>query len=182
MSRSGSTEELFNLGSLDFRWLSTSEMKAVVGSIGKTWVAVSETKWNQTSELTDIQFEIWSASHGFVPYPDVGILCRESQFIGVLAGSEWTTQRCFLIENIAIHPRHVGAPHELRIIETFVDAAIDMSMAYGFHGWVATFPKERTEQMWRDLGFSQGDWKTVRRMGYFTERDICRVSSALRRQ
>lgn len=96
---------------------------------------------------------------------------------GVLCGSEWRAERCFLIERMAVHPTYIGTPGESCIIRSLVQAALDYSLEQGFNGRVAGLPEEGMDRLWNQLGFIKDDLHIYRLAGYFAFDRQCQPSN-----
>ncbi|WDL96253.1 hypothetical protein [Alicyclobacillus sp. ALC3] len=167
--------------SLDVLWLKPSEIRRVLRFVAESWHIAS----TDYTELAEIQWEVWNASQGLQPQPDIAIAWMKSERptypafpLGVLSGRPNFAAKYYYISNLALHPRlQAGSANRAtlwrnaagrRVAETLIHAAIDISHELGNYGWVAATPAPGDERGWNALKFYSHDAFTYRRMGYFT--------------
>ncbi|EPZ41024.1 hypothetical protein [Alicyclobacillus acidoterrestris] len=157
---------------IEVRWLSEHFMRKELCAISCRWATLTERDVVDCN-LGCILSDVWAAEHRLAPFPEVAVAFYEQCAVGIVCGTTLSTQKCFFIDHLVVHPRYnvtkTGFPAMHAIQECLVEAAIDHSQACGYHGWLACCPEPGTEAMWRRLGFSKEDSFIYRRMGYFTQ-------------
>jgi|GEM_PF-3699976 len=165
--RQGYLEPPADICDLTVQWIAPRQAARYLRQVRTAWYR--QDLADLLEPLTLIQWEVNGAQALYHPFPDIAVAITNHHVVGVLCGYMNELHRCFFISEIAFHPSYaLYREIQTDVGRSLVEAAIDFSQELGFHGWVGCADDMHHLQLLRQLGFSQHDDFTYRKMGYFS--------------
>ncbi len=120
-------------------------------------------------QLGPCLYEVHLARQMIQPFPQIAVASCSGEPVGMLASHLDTVHEQLYIAATAIHPRYAdSADGTLAVVQPLVEAAVDVSLTYGWHGWIAYDFEQAPRQQLLTLGFRAEPPFYYRKMGYFS--------------
>lgn len=163
------TPDVINKTALEVVWLDKETQFREFGRIAKVWSTEANKK--ELDEFLVLGEAIWEGDQKVFARPHVATVQQNGSVVGILSGYITDNLKEFFIEQLAVHPKFTGDSREA-IENKLVEAAIDMSIAEGHHGWVTCSSDAQKAIQWQNLGFSKqkelpNGRISMAKMGYF---------------